>query len=60
VTQLRAGVGSPTVSLNTTVNVLNDAGDDDALTGGTGTDWYFLALDDIISDLAAGEIKDTI
>jgi Tol biopolymer transport system component len=60
VAQLRAGVGSPSVSLKATVNVLNDAGDDDLLTGGTGADWYFLAVDDIISDLAGGEIKDVL
>jgi Ca2+-binding RTX toxin-like protein len=60
VANLRAGVGSPAVSLKATVNVLNDGGEDDSLNGGPGTDWYFLAVDDVITDLFAGEIKDTI
>ena len=38
VTNLRAGAGSPLVSLSATVNVLNDTGEDDVLFGGTGTD----------------------
>ncbi|MFO1002246.1 MAG: choice-of-anchor Q domain-containing protein [Planctomycetaceae bacterium] len=57
---LRAGVGSPVVSLKSTINVLNDAGEDDSLTGGTGTDWYFRAVDDVITDLFAGEIIDVL
>jgi len=57
---LRAGTGSPAVSLKAKVNVLNDAGEDDQLNGGTGTDWYFRAVDDVITGLAAGEILDVL
>jgi len=57
---LRAGTGSPAVSLKAKVNVLNDAGEDDQLNGGTGTDWYFRAIDDVITGLAAGEILDVL
>ena len=60
VASLRAGVGSPVVSLKAKVNVLNDAGEDDSLTGGTDTDWYFRALDDAITDLFAGELVDVL
>jgi hypothetical protein len=35
--------------------VLNDAGEDDVLYGGTDTDWFFRAVDDVIADLFAGE-----
>ena len=60
ITNLRAGVGGPLVSLKAKTNVLNDAGEDDSLTGGTGIDWYLRALDDVISDLFAGEIGDIL
>ena len=60
VAALRVGVGSPNVSLKAKVNVLNDAGEDDSLTGGTDTDWYFRALDDAITDLVAGELIDVL
>jgi len=60
ITNLRAGVGSPLVSLKTTINVLNDAGEDDVLEGGTGTDWFFRAVDDVIADLFAGELIDVL
>ncbi|MFO1003367.1 MAG: chitobiase/beta-hexosaminidase C-terminal domain-containing protein, partial [Planctomycetaceae bacterium] len=60
IANLRAGVGSPVVSLKAKVNVLNDAGEDDSLTGGTGTDWFFRAIDDVIGDLFAGEIMDLL
>jgi ELWxxDGT repeat protein len=60
VTRLRAGVGSPVVSLKAKLNVLNDAGDDDSLAGGTGSDWYFRALDDAITGLATGELIDLL
>ena len=60
ITNLRAGVGSPLVSLKTTINVLNDAGEDDVLFGGTDTDWYFRSVDDVIADLFAGELIDVL
>ncbi|MFO1001570.1 MAG: SdrD B-like domain-containing protein [Planctomycetaceae bacterium] len=58
--KLRAGVGNPLVSLKAKNNVLNDAGEDDILTGGSGTDWYFRAVDDTITDLFAGETIDVL
>jgi Ca2+-binding RTX toxin-like protein len=60
ITNLRAGVGSPVASLKAKINVLNDAGEDDVLYGGTGTDWFFRALDDVIGDLVAGELIDVL
>ncbi|MFO1004057.1 MAG: hypothetical protein U0936_27380 [Planctomycetaceae bacterium] len=60
VANLKTGVGSPVVSLQPTVNVLNDAAQADSLTGGTALDWYFRAIDDTIIDLFAGEIVETL
>ncbi len=60
ITNLRAGVGSPVVSFKTKINVLNDAGEDDVLYGGAGTDWFFRALDDVINDLVTGELIDVL
>jgi serralysin len=60
VANLRVGVGSPVVSLKAKTNVLNDAGEDDILTGGGNTDWYFRALDDVITDLITGELIDVL
>ena len=57
---LRAGTGSPQVSLKAKVNVLNDSGADDRLTGGADLDWYFRAIDDVITDLASGERIDVL
>jgi Ca2+-binding RTX toxin-like protein len=57
---LWAGVGSPVVSLFAKLNVLNDAGEDDVLYGGSGRDWFFRALDDVIADLFAGETIDVL
>ena len=37
-----------------------DAGEDDVLVGATGTDWFFRAVDDVITDLFAGEILDLL
>jgi hypothetical protein len=48
------------VSLKAKVNVLNDAGEDDILTGGANSDWYFRAVDDAITDLFAGELIDVL
>lgn len=60
VANLRTGVSSPVVSLKATLNVLNDAGEDDVLTGGSGTDWFLKMLDDTITDLFAGEMVDAL
>ena len=57
---LRAGTGSPQVSLKARVNVLNDSGADDQLAGGADLDWYFRAIDDVITDLASGEQIDVL
>ena len=60
ISNLRGGVGAPAVSLKAKVNVLNDAGDNDSLNGGNGRDWYFRAIDDVITGLIAGEILDIL
>jgi Ca2+-binding RTX toxin-like protein len=60
VASLRLGVGNPVVSLKAQENVLNDAGEDDLLTGGAGLDWYFRAIDDAITDIFASEIIDVL
>ena len=60
ITSLRAGVGGTASSLKKKVNVVNDAGENDSLTGGTGTNWYFRAVDDVITDLFAGETIDLL
>lgn len=60
IASLRIGAGSPPVSLKTKINVLDDAAAVDRLAGGSNADWYFRALNDIISDLVAGEILDVL
>ena len=60
IANLRSGVGSPAVSLKATMNVLNDGGEHDVLTGGDETDWYIKAVDDIITDLFGAEITDVL
>ncbi len=60
IANLRSGVGSPVVSMKAKMNVLNDAGEDDVLTGGSETDWYFKAIDDVITDLFGVEITDVL
>jgi len=55
VSNLRAGVGAPTVSLKAKTNVLKDTNPADSLTGAGGTDWFFKAVDDVITDLLASE-----
>lgn len=60
VTQLRAGVGGTSAALKAKVTVINDAGDDDLLTGGTGEDWFLKAADDLITDLLLGELLDVL
>ena len=60
ISNLRAGVGAPAVSLKANVNVLNDSGEDDSLVGGNGTDWYFRALDDVVTGLVTDEVLDVL
>lgn len=60
VANLQAGVGSPVVSLKAKINVLNDGGEDDVILGAGDTDWFFRALDDVITDLVAGELIDVL
>ena len=60
VANLRAGVGNPVTSLKARTNVLNDAGEDDSLTGGGNSDWFFRAVDDVITDLLTGESLDLL
>jgi Ca2+-binding RTX toxin-like protein len=60
IANLRTGVGNLSVSLKTTINMLNDADEEDLLTGGANTDWYIRALDDFITDWIAGEIEDVL
>ena len=60
VSKLRAGVGTPTVSLKAKTNVLKDSSPSDSLTGGSGTDWFFKAVDDALTDLLAGEELDLL
>lgn len=60
ISTIRAGVGKQLVSLKTRTNVLNDAGENDLLTGGAGLDWYFRAIDDVMKDFRAGEIADIL
>jgi hypothetical protein len=42
------------------LDVLNDSGQVDLLTGGEGTDWYQKATDDVIADLLAEETLDSL
>ncbi len=60
IVNLRAGVGASNAALAATIDVLNDAGEDDLLTGGADSDWYFAALDDVLTDLAIGEVVDRL
>ncbi|MEJ7595030.1 MAG: M10 family metallopeptidase C-terminal domain-containing protein, partial [Planctomycetaceae bacterium] len=60
VATLRAGTGTPVASLKAEINVLDDAGADDTLTGNAGEDWYFRAIDDVITDLVSGEDVDML
>ena len=62
ITNLRAGVGPSVAALKAKVTVTNDAtsGSVDTLTGGMGQDWFFKALDDVITDLITGELTDVL
>jgi Ca2+-binding RTX toxin-like protein len=60
VANLRAGVGTPKSSFKAKVNVLKDTGEVESLTGGSGRDWYFRAVDDVITDLFANELVDLL
>lgn len=55
VANLMAGIGTSGVSLKAKNTVLNDRGEDDIGNGGTGSDWYFRALDDVITGLLSSE-----
>jgi Ca2+-binding RTX toxin-like protein len=59
-TNLQTGVGASNASLKAMINVLNDAGEDDVLTGGTDADWFFAAIDDLVTDLSVGELVDLL
>jgi hypothetical protein len=60
VANLKAGVGSPSVELIAKSTALNDAGEKDSLNGGAGTDWFFKALDEVITSLVSGELIETL
>ena len=62
IANLRAGGGASNASLNAKGNVTNDAtsGSVDTLTGGPDQDWYYKAVDDVTTDLLAGEILDPL
>jgi len=62
IANLRAGVGASNASLNAKGNVTNDgtSGSGDTLTGGPDQDWYYKAVDDVTTDLLAGEILDPL
>ncbi len=62
IANLQAGVGPSVASLKAKVTVTNDAtsGSADTMTGGFGDDWFFKALDDVITDLMAGETLDLL
>ena len=57
---LRRGVGALRASLRAKINVLNDQAAVDTLAGGSGTDWYFKAVDDIIISLLSAESTDLL
>ncbi len=56
---IRNGVGSAEVGLRAGDTVVPDTGRD-YLSGSTESDWFFKALDDVITDLLVGEIVDLI
>lgn len=58
ISRLRRGV--PGVLLKAKVNVLNDTPNRDILSGGSGNDWYFKAIDDSITDFFTGETLDVL
>lgn len=58
ITNLRTGAAN--ASLTARVNVLNDGASADRLTGGSGEDWYFQSLSDVITDLVIGELVDEL
>ncbi len=60
ISRLRTGVGASVASLKAITNVLNDAPSIDRLTGGGGIDWYFRALDDVMTDLLSSESLDLL
>ncbi len=59
VNSLRNGAGPGNSSLQAGWNLLNDS-QTDTLTGGSGQDWYFSGLDDLLTDLIADELVDLL
>ena len=60
IANVRASVGASSASLKAKVNVVNDGGEDDSLNGSSGNDWYFRALDDVITGLLSSEAIDLL
>jgi Ca2+-binding RTX toxin-like protein len=60
ISRLRTGVGASVASLQAKTNVLNDTPSIDRLTGGGGIDWYFRALNDVMTDLLSSESIDLL
>jgi hypothetical protein len=56
-TNLRNGING--VQLKAGLTVFNDALSD-SLTGGSGADWLFKAIDDVFADPEFGEIFETL
>ncbi len=59
VNSIRTGVGANLSTLQAGINVLDDSLLD-TLIGGLGQDWYFKALNDVISDLFINEVVDPL
>lgn len=60
VNNLQNAVGTNGASLKANINVSDDSGNDDTLTGGSGDDWFLAAIDDVITDLLSGELSDSL
>jgi Ca2+-binding RTX toxin-like protein len=61
ITNLRAGISGIRLQAGGAgATVFDDGASVDTMTGGTETDWYFSSAIDIITDLAIGELVDTL
>lgn len=60
VARLRTDSGLTGVFLRPRSNVQNDSTAGDSLLGGTGTDWFFGSLDDVITDLFRSETLEAL